>query len=261
MVKGIKQFVLPVVLSCWSFLAAAETAPIIKIAMPEDFYPFYAVERDGTPTGASYEIAAAVLEKLGYAPQVTQYSDMRGALQSMASGSQDLMVNLTPTPDRDKLALFTSTPHIYETQDFIARADSPIEYNGRLLSVAQFKIGVNYGWTYGPEFDATHYLTKAPVLDSMAQLKGLLSGTFDLAINNQQYFLSSAEKLGVSNAFKVLTPSVYVLPVNLAVSRRMQGAEAFRDQLEREVAEFISTPEYLLILSKYGFKPRAETAQ
>ncbi len=245
----------------FSFPVMADEKQVIRIAMPEDFYPFYAVDRQGTPSGASFEIAEAVLEKLGYATKVTQYSDMRGALQSMKAGSQDLMVNLTPTPERNKIALFTKTPHIYETQDLIARADSPIDYSGRLLSVAQFKIGVNYGWTYGPEFDNTHYLTKAPVLDSIAQLKGLLSGTFDLAINNQQYFLSSAEALGVKNAFKVLTPSVYVLPVNLAVSQRMPGAAAFRDQLEQEVSRFITTPEYGLILSKYGFKPQVEAAQ
>ncbi|WP_432695186.1 substrate-binding periplasmic protein [Marinobacterium sp. YM272] len=255
------RLILALALAVFSYQVRAAEKAVIRIAMPEDFYPFYAVDRDGTPGGASYEIAEAVLEKLGYEAQVTQYSDMRGALQSMAAGSQDMMVNLTSTPERDKLALFTSTPHIYETQDLIARADSPIEYNGRLLSIAQFKIGVNYGWTYGPEFDSTHYLTKAPVLDSVAQLKGLLSGTFDLAINNQQYFLSSADRLGVRSAFKVLTPSVHVLPVNLAVSRRMPNAEAFRDQLEQQVRQYITTPDYRLILRKYGFVLPAEAAQ
>lgn len=248
-------------LAVFSVQISAQQRPVIKVAMPEDFFPFYALDREGTPSGASFEIAQAVLEKLGYETRVTQYSDMRGALQSIAAGQQDLMVNLTPTPEREKLALFTTTPHIYETQDLIARADSPIEYNGRLISVAQFKIGVNYGWTYGPEFDSTHYLTKSPVLDSLAQLKGLLSGTFDLAINNQQYFLSSAETLGVRNAFKVLTPSVYVLPVNLAVSRRTANASELRDLLEHEVAQFVRTPEYQKILAKYGFAPQAETAE
>ncbi|MFW1676205.1 substrate-binding periplasmic protein [Pontibacter sp. JAM-7] len=247
------KVLLPFAFILCSFQLAAQPKPVIRIALAEDFYPFYGTNADGAPVGASFEIAQSVLARLGYDVRVTKYTDMKASLNALDSGSQDLMVNLSETPERAKFALFTSTPHIYETQDLIARADSPIGFDGLLINIAQFNIGIVYGWTYGPDFDSSNFLTKTPVLDSVTQLKGLLSGRFDLAINNRQYFMSRAETLGVDTAFMVLQPSVYELPVTLAVSRKYPDATGFRDSLENEVSRFIHTEEYRSILAKYGF--------
>lgn len=247
------KLILPIVLGVWSFQLIAEEKPTIRVAMAENFYPFYGMDAEGVPVGASMEIAETVLGRLGYDVRVTQYSDMRSVLEALASGRQDLMVNLTKTPERSKIALFTSTPHLHETQDMIVRADSRITLSDRLLDLTRFRIGVVFGWTYGPEFDAAHFLHKEPVLDSTAQIKGLLAGRFDLAVNNRQFFMNRAESLGIINAFKVLEPAVYTLPVNIAVSRKFESATALRDRLEQAVSDFIQTEEYTLIQQKYGF--------
>lgn len=248
------KLILPIVLGLWSFPLIAEEKPTIRVAMAEDFYPFYGMDAEGVATGASIEIAEAVLARLGYDVRVTQYSDMRSVLEALASGRQDLVVNLTKTPERSKIALFTSTPHLHETQDMIVRADSRITLSHRLLDLARYRIGVVFGWTYGPEFDAAHFLHKEPVLDSTAQLKGLLAGRFDLAVNNRQFFMSRAESLGIDNAFKVLEPAVYSLPVNIAVSRKFERSSELRDRLEQAVSDFIQTEDYTRIQKQYGFK-------
>lgn len=260
------QKLIKVILACallvlGSSVAAADK-PTVRVAVPDDFYPFYGTGEDGKITGISIEVARAVLANLGYSMKIAQYSDMRSCLDAMAAGRQDLMINLTETAERRKLALFTQTPHVFETQDLIVRADSTLGYDGELPGISESKIGINYGWTYGPAFDGADYLDKEVVLDSNAQLKGLLSGQFDVVLNNQQYFLNRAEKLNILGAFKVLSPSVYVLPVNIAVSKKYSNAAEFRDKLEREVSRFVKTEEYRQIELKYGFDSSlAEMAQ
>ncbi|MDO3386370.1 transporter substrate-binding domain-containing protein [Gilvimarinus sp. SDUM040013] len=235
---------------------------VIRIAVADDFYPFYRKEADASFSGASVEVAKSVFASLGYNLRITQYRDMRSALEAIATGRQDVMINLTETSERAKIALFTTTPHVYETQDIIVRADARINFDGNLLDLASYRIGVIFGWTYGAEFDAADFLTKEPVLDSKAQLEGLLSGQFDVALNNQQYFMAEAKQLGIGNVFKVLPPSVYVLPVNMAVSRKYPGAIELRNDLDRELARFVSSEEYAQIMTQFNLaKPGAEVAQ
>ncbi len=245
-----------VVMLALSFSVAAESRPVIRIAMPENFYPFYAINADKEPVGASYEIVAALLNKLEYQIEVTQLSDMKSTLQALETGHQDLMVNLTETPSRAEIALFTSTPHLFESQDLIVRADSPLAFKGRLLDLAPYRVGVIAGWTYGANFDNAGFIQKQPVTDSIAQLKGLFAGRYDIAINNQQFFLSTARQLGVEQALKVIKPSVFELPVTIAISRQHIDAEALRDRLENALRQFVFTPQYREILTRYGFENR-----
>ena len=255
-------FQLFVLLSLISPVALAkESRPIIKIGIPEHYPPFYYLDSDGEMRGASFDIVAHILKTQGYGIEVTQFANMRSLFNEMTLGRQDVIVNLTATEDRKKIALFTQTAHIYETQDFIVRADSQIQFSGKLLSVANFRFGNIYGWTYGPQFDGANYLNKVYVNDSVEQLKKLLSGQYDIAVNNKLFFYRISEQLNVENAFKVLSPSIYQLPVTIAVSRKYPNAQKLVSQLEAGVQSFKQTKQYQAILKQYGFESEEVTTQ
>lgn len=226
----------------------------INIAVPEDFAPFYFKNSKGEFEGASIEVAHHVFNKLGYKTQITQFSSMKFMLRELETGRQSVSINLTATEERQRVAKFTSEPHIYEYQNFIVRTDSPFTYNGQLDHISQFRFGPIFGWTYGPKFDDSQKLNKIYVNNSPEQLRKLLSGRFDVAINNPQFFLNLARTMNVSSAFKVINPSIYVLPVTMAVSHKYPKKEMLVEQINKEVKKLKSTEKYESILKKYGFR-------
>ncbi|TXS96482.1 amino acid ABC transporter substrate-binding protein [Parahaliea maris] len=237
---------------------AAGEAPLLRIAVPDDFPPFYYTDADGEFRGVSYDVVLALCERLGYRVESSQFPTMQVMLDELGAGRQDLTVNLTETPERAKLALFTATPHVHETQDLIVRADSDMQFDGNLDSLRNYRIGQIYGWTYGAEFDGAGYLDREFANSSEEQLRGLLGGRFDAAINNGAFFLHLAAELGIDKALRVLSPPVFSLPVTIAVSRKYPRASALRAELEEAVEDFLLSPEYQEILRRYGFLPQRE---
>ncbi len=231
----------------------SDSKNVIKIGFPGEFPPFYFIDENNVIRGASYEIAQHLAKTLNYDIEVHHYPNMQKLLEEVKHGRVDMVINLTGTPQRRKLAFFTRTAHVYETQDLIVRADSNITYNGELSSLSDYYIGTISGWTYGNDFDSSPYLQKVLVNDPDEQLRGLLSGKYDIAINNQQFFLYYAQKLGVANAFKVISPVVYKLPVNIAISHKYPEAKALVNVFEQALQEFIQTEKYQEILNSYGF--------
>ncbi|SBS28701.1 putative ABC transporter arginine-binding protein ArtJ precursor [Marinomonas aquimarina] len=246
-----------IVLSVLLMLAGTSLASenkVLRVGLAEDFAPFYYQDQQGLFHGASYEILLAVTEKLGYQLKVRRYPSMQLLLAEMRQGKVDINPNLSNTPQRAEVALFTQTPHIFETQDIITRADHSINFSGHMLQLAPYRIGVNFGWTYGKAFDSADYLNKAYKADSVAQLKGLLAGEYDVAINNRQFFMETAAKLKASQAFEVVATPVYRLPVTIAIAKSYNNASVLRDQLEVEIVKFKVTDEYKDILTRYGFQ-------
>ena len=248
--------VLWLVVSPFSLFAMADDSkPLLRIGVPEDFAPFYFHDNKGDLHGASYEVVVSILHSLGYQTQTTQYPNMRLLLANIATGKEDIVVNLAGTESRRVVAYFTETPHIYESQDVIVRADSSIRYEGNLHQLKPYKIGTIFGWTYGPEFDSADYLHKEYVNNSEEQLKGLLSGHFDLMINNKNFVNSITQTLRISDAFKPLEHSIFILPVTIGLSKAHPNAKKLIEKLESEVVRYRKTEEYKTILRHYGFDP------
>nr|WP_246624652.1 transporter substrate-binding domain-containing protein [Oceanobacter mangrovi] len=230
-----------------------QARPVLNVAICDDFPPFYYRDEDGSLRGASYEIALELAGRLGYDMRVSQFATMRLMLAELESGRQDLAVNLTATPERQQLALFTQTPHLIESHHLIARADNRLEFDGQIGSLSRYRLGLILGWTYGAALDNAAYLDKSYASSSVEQLKSLIAGRFDLAVNNPQFMLYLAHQLGISKSIRVIEPAVFELPVTMAVSRRYPRAEQLRNALEAAIQQFRQEAGYQEILQRYGF--------
>ncbi len=253
-----RRWILCLSLMCFHLSVSAEEQalePLIRIGIPENYSPFYFKNDNGEYGGASYDVVVALCKSLGYRIRTKQYQSMRELLSHIDKGTEDIVVNLTASAERRNIAFFTTTPHLYESQDLIVRTDSQLTFNGRLLTLSPYRIGTVWGWTYGADFDSATYLNRIYSNNSEDQLKALISGGVDIAVNNRQFVQSLSEHLGISKAFRVLKPSVYVLPVTIAVSKKHPQAEALIKRLEDEVIRFRRTEEYREILTRYGFEP------
>jgi len=236
--------------------AASDT---LKLAMPDNFPPFYYQDQSGAFHGASIEIVSQLCRDLGYQVEVTQFQDMRSMLSAIAKGQQDIAINLTATKERLDIALFTETPHVTETHNLIVRSDFAENFSGNLSELDHLRFGAISGWTFGPEFDNATYLKKGYATNTREQMSGLLAGSYDVVINNPQSFLYLTKQMQLSSAFKVLEPSVYQLPVTIGISKRHPEAADLKARLEQAVKEFRTTRQYQEILLRYGFSS-AESA-
>ncbi len=232
---------------------AAEANRVLRAVIAEDFAPFYYHDDAGQLKGVSYEVAAHICKKLGYELQLTQLPSMRLLLQALDDGQQHIAINLTATEKRQEVALFTSQPHAYESQNLIVRADNDISFSGDVNSLTNYKIGAIFGWTYGAEFDNANYLQKVYVNNSKQQLKGLLSGRYDLAVNNPQFVKWVATKIGVSKGFRIIRQPVLTLPVTMAVSKQYPDAAELVQEFDKAIADFIKEEAYRNILLRHGF--------
>jgi ABC-type amino acid transport substrate-binding protein len=240
---------------------AAEPEKVIRVGLPDDFPPYYYQDSNGDYKGASFEIAKHLLDQLGYRIEVTHFPSMRLMLAELKTGDQDLNINLTATEERKKVAVFTSEPHVFESQNLIVRSDSNIHFNGNLKLLSNYMFGPIFGWTYGSEFDNARYLKKQYLNNSNQQLKGLLSGRYDIALNNPEYVSFLSTELGITKAFKVLQPALFELPVTMAVSRKYPEAETLIAKLNQALIQFKKQPAYQEILQKNGFEVNSENRE
>ena len=239
-------------------LVSAETKPILRVGLSDNFAPFYYRDENGDFKGASYEIVTHVAKSLGYDIAVTQLSSLGMVLAGLDSGQVDLCVNLTDTLERREVAVFTSIPHIYESAHLIVRKDSPISFNGDLNTLLDYRFGPIVDWTFGAEFDGNDSLKKVYVNNSTEQIQGLLAGRFDIALNNPQFYEHHSKSLNLNHPFRVLEPALFNLPVSVGVSKRYGGADTLIQELDDAIASFIHQPEYRAILEKYGFIDQAK---
>jgi len=216
-----------------------------------DFPPFYF--REGNQyKGATIEIVKELFSRLGYSLELESVP-MNRILNGLDSGKYHISPNMTETKQRSKVAIFTQVPLLMETQDLIIRSKSNIKFHGNLRDLDHYKFGAILGWTHGPHFDNADYLHKEYRKNITHQMKSLEAGRFDIAINNKQFFIQMARKQGISNSFKVLTPSSYALPVTIAISKKITNAKQVVIELDRELLKFKKEKKYKSILKKYGF--------
>jgi ABC-type amino acid transport substrate-binding protein len=97
-----------------------ETRPLLRIATDATFAPFHFLDANGQPTGFDVELARAVAERAGFAPQVIvrPYDDL---LAGLPAGAHDLVAATTGiTQERETLYLFTS-PYFETCQAALVR--------------------------------------------------------------------------------------------------------------------------------------------
>lgn len=249
---ALKKVLLHFLLLIFCLVAPVEAQKVIRIGFAENYPPFYFLNSENRYEGVSFEVVSSVLTDLGYTIRVSQHENMSALIAEVKKGNVDLNVNLSATEERKQYFLFTAIPHVYESQDLISLKNTPFNYTGSLLSLSRYRVGVIYGWTHGAEFDNADFIRKVYVLDSQTQLQGLISGRFDMVVNNRFFFSEMGKKLGIASVFKSFEPSLGHLPVTVGVSRQYPDAPKLVEQLNLEISKFIKTREYLAILHASG---------
>jgi len=252
MLSNSRWTVLSILLALFMWFALPVQAKELKVGLGElDYPPFYFV-KDGTLHGAAIEIARQVSKKLGHTLVFKRYPFAR--LQAMLKqGKIELMILYFKTPDRQKDAVYTDLPHIYESSHLFTVKGAEISFGGALADLNSYSFGNVRGYSHGKDYDGADFLNKHAVRNEQTLLRMLIGGRFDIAVGNKPAILMYARQKGLDDKITFLTPTIDEGPNYFAFSKARRDAEELAKEFSFAVQEFIDTGEYRQILEKYDF--------
>ena len=207
------------------------------------------------PSGIDLDLATAVLTQAGYKPDFRKLPWAR-QLENIQSGTLDIVMDASRTPERAKYADFTST-YRHETAVLMtATADTSKIKALKDLIGQTTKIGVIQDSVYGGEFASlmgnqgfTSLLEPAP--DSTTNLKKLLAGRFPFIIDDPVIVqnLVTTGKLGaVKTVFTIVNDDVYFM-----ISKKTLAADpTLLDKLNKAIDVLIKNGTFKAIYARYG---------
>ena len=114
-------------------------------------------------------------------------------------------------------------------------------------------IGVVTDYSYGPEFDAAHYLKKIVTRDDLNLMQMFKFRRFDIGLGNRHVISYYAQQVGDTEGLVFLDPPLTRSPLYVAFSKT-RGHEKLAAAFSRALRNFKKTREYHNILNSYGIE-------
>ncbi len=237
-----------IILNLSSFDLLAEELKIVRI---DANYAPYEMVVEGKLTGLHIDLVNAVTNNLGI-KVIFKSLPWKRAIQRIKKGTADAITYIGKTPVREEFVYFNDG-NILSSSAYIftclkSRAGN-IKYNGDLMSVRRYKIGVQRGYSYGTKFDETKYLQKHVVDKKYQLLSMLLNGRIDLAVIDEPEYLQNQNN-GEWSKTTFLKPDIVKQNFYIGFSKAKK-LEQLTEKFAKELTRFKLTKEYQMILTKY----------
>lgn len=234
--------------------ASLSHARELKVGVGSINYPPYYFEENGRLTGAAIEISQHIAARLSHTLVFEQYPWPR--VQSyLRNGNIDLVILYFKTPARQEFAIYTDTPHIYDSSYLVKKKGAAISFDGDLASLGDYVFGSVRGYAYGDDYDNAHQLRKQKVGDERQLIRILLHGRVDLAVGSKAVISAHAKTAGVLDDLVFLRPAIEIAPAYFAFSKANADSTKLAQEFTAEIRKFVSTQEYQQILKKYSLQP------
>jgi polar amino acid transport system substrate-binding protein len=133
--------------------------------------------------GFLIEVTKAAFEKVGYRINV-QFLPWARALHNTTAGQAEALLGVYYSPERAQTLQYSDSIGVSELV-FFKLASTPIAYS-KLQDLRPYVIGTIIGAAYPAEFEAAHYLKKAPETNFQTNLKKLLAGRIALMLEKRR---------------------------------------------------------------------------
>lgn len=156
---------------------------IKTVTLVADPYPPYQYEENNTVRGIDHDVIAAAFREHNMETQ-TRLSPWEVCIQLMEMKKADGIFQITPTPERERMFLFSQPLRTARTV-FFRKTGAPVRFHKEVEMLPQlkkYKLGVLAGYSYNPIIDSLREPVKTEVKSQEMLLGGLLRGEFDLAM-------------------------------------------------------------------------------
>jgi len=183
-----KKFALVCIVLCWSVsLIQAREISMVTV----DWEPYYA---SSLKNGGVYtELVKTAFERVGHKATI-KFLPWKRALKYVADGKKDIVMGAYYSKERENQYLFSDSCMTIHT-GLIAHKKVGITSFKTLKDLKPYKIGVNRGWVYTPEFDAADYLKKDEASNQMVNIRKFFKRRVDIIAITIEIFQYEVSRL------------------------------------------------------------------
>jgi len=243
-----KKLFLCLIFLSWGFsLIHAREISMVTV----DWEPYYA---SSLKNGGVYTaIVTTAFQRVGHNATV-RFLPWKRALKYVAEGKNDIVMGAYYNEDREKTYLFSDSCMTLHS-GLVAHKKLGITSYKTLKDLKPYKIGINRGWIYSPEFDSADYLQKDEASNQMVNIRKFFKKRVDMiaiTIEIFQYEVSSLKNHDMSEVV-VLDPLLDEKGLHLMMGKKIPDHKRIINDFNKGLKEIREDGTYGSILSDYGF--------
>ncbi|MCK9420103.1 MAG: PAS domain S-box protein [Nitrospirae bacterium] len=217
--------------------------------VPADLPPTYFKDpTTGKAAGFAIDVMDEIARRSGMRVEYVFGKPWDEMIEMVRIGKVDVIPHLTISPEREELLDFTDPIEVMPV-GLIVTVDSRVTGFSPGLRVGTLKGAVpeEYMRKNAPKVEIVLYEDMTRVLFS------LLAGQIDAAFVLNPNLMKLAYEAGIEDKIKALSPPIYEAKRGIALRK---DDPAFRDRLNKSVKEFVGTPEYARLFTKWYGHPQ-----
>jgi polar amino acid transport system substrate-binding protein len=216
-----------------------------------DWEPYYASSLD--KGGVYTEIIMTAFKRVGHKATI-KFLPWKRALKYVAEGKNDIVMGAYYNKEREKTYFFSDSCMTLHS-GLVAHKNLGITEYKSLKDLKPYKIGINRGWIYSPEFDSADYLQKDEATNQMVNIRKFFKRRVDMiaiTIEIFQYEISRMKNHDMSEVV-VLNPHLGEKGLHLMMGRKIPDYKKIIADFNRGLKEIRNDGTYGSILSSHGF--------
>ncbi|MBC8061708.1 MAG: amino acid ABC transporter substrate-binding protein [Clostridiaceae bacterium] len=198
----------------------------------------YEFEENGVIKGIGVDIVAETFKRMEYKVTMKTLPFAR-AIEMLKAGGVDMIIDIKKTAERQEFGVFSKEPIITTYTSLFVKSDSNIEFDGNILDLKPYKIGIIRDYTYGEEFDnavKNKVLQVEQVDDKLQNIYKILDNRIDICIENRLVELAALNKTNNQNKLKELKPVLNETEV-YAFFRKGKNTEKMVEEFDNKLVE------------------------
>ncbi|MES9936161.1 MAG: transporter substrate-binding domain-containing protein, partial [Sedimenticola sp.] len=227
---------------------AAQAEPLV-VAVHKHFPPHYILDETQVPDGFAVDVLEEIADRSGMRLVYRVYDDWAGMQEALRHGEVDLIPNMGITPQRRAFATFTDPVETFAIGLFVRETNQDIHKLSDLVGKRAAGVERNVGLRLLKAAGNIEVIT----YDSQEHaLFELLAGDVEAFAYPIPVAWKSARSAGVEDLIKQVGPPLKEIKRAIAVRK---GDQVLLERLNASVGQFVGTPEYARIYSRWFGAP------
>ncbi|MET0025446.1 MAG: transporter substrate-binding domain-containing protein [Sedimenticola sp.] len=227
----------------------AEQAEPLVVAVHKHFPPHYILDETRVPDGFAVDVLEEIADRGGMRLVYRVYDDWAGMQEALRTGEVDLIPNMGITPQRETYAAFTDPVETFAIGLFVRETNQDIhklsDLAGKRAAGVERNVGLRLLKAAG-NIEVITYDTQEHALFE------LLAGDVEAFAYPIPVAWKSARSADVEDLIKQVGPPLKEIKRAIAVRK---GDQVLLERLNASVGQFVGTPEYARIYSRWFGAP------
>jgi polar amino acid transport system substrate-binding protein len=201
--------------------------------------------------GAVVEIVRTIMGNLGYTVDIRVLPWTR-AMRMVGGGKADAIFTAYKNADREQFLDYSEEVLLDQEIYFYKKRGSSFDFDGRIASIRDARIGIVSTISYGQAFDRYRQFIRLDKANQLTHsLQKLAKGRIDLLPST--YFVAeyTIKQMGMEKQVERMPRMIESLPSYIAFSKK-RDLHFLRGQFDEELKKLKATGEYFRILQKHG---------